>query len=127
MQGSIRRRGKNTWGITLDLGRDAEGKRLRKYVNVKGKKADAEKRLRELLTATDRGLPLSIEKITVGQWLDRWLNDYALTNTRQRTQERYKGIIKKHLLPQIGHMQLDKLKPADIKALETKLVLTINK
>ena len=86
MQGSIRRRGKNTWEITLDHGRDAEGKRLRKYVNVKGKKADAEKALRDLLTAVDRGLPISTEKITVGQWLEIWVNDEAA----------YPGAVQRH-------------------------------
>ena len=123
MQGSIRRRSKTSWEITLDLGRDAEGKRLRKYVNVKGKKADAEKALRDLLTAVDRGLPISTEKITVGQWLETWVNDYATINTRQRTQERYKGIIRKHLLPHIGHLLLEKLKPGEIRVLETNLIL----
>ena len=47
----------------MDLGRNAQGKRLRKYVNIKGKKADAEKRLREFLTAADKGLPIQNDKI----------------------------------------------------------------
>ncbi len=34
MNGSIRRRGKNSWELTIDLGRDEHGKRLRKFVNV---------------------------------------------------------------------------------------------
>ena len=63
MQGSIRRRSKNSWEITLDLGRNAQGKRLRKYVNIKGKKANAEKRLREFLTAADKRLPIQNDKI----------------------------------------------------------------
>ena len=41
MKGSIRRRSKDSWEIAIDLGRDFNGKRLRKFVNVKGKKADA--------------------------------------------------------------------------------------
>ena len=41
MNGSIRSRGKGTWELTVDLGRDANGERRRKFVNVKGTKAHA--------------------------------------------------------------------------------------
>ena len=41
MNGSIRSRGKGTWELTVDLGRDANGKRHRKFVNVKGTKSKA--------------------------------------------------------------------------------------
>ena len=122
MNGSIRRRTKGSWELTIDLGRDEHGKRLRKFVNVKGKKADAEKKLRELLSAYDRGIPISIEKITVVQWLDRWFNEHVLPHTRQRTQERYRGIIRMHLVPNIGNLPRNKLGPAHIKALEAKLL-----
>ena len=50
MNGSIRSRGKGTWELTIDLGKDASGKRRRKFVNVKGTKAHAQQKLRELLT-----------------------------------------------------------------------------
>ena len=45
MDGSIRRR-KGSWELTVDLGKDASGKRLRKYVTVKWRKADAQRKLR---------------------------------------------------------------------------------
>lgn len=123
MRGHIRKRGKNSWEITINLGRDADGKRLRKFASVKGKKADAEKKLNELLSAYDRGMPISTEKVTVAQWLDRWFDEHVLPNTRQRTQERYRGIIRMHLVPNIGNLQLNKLGPAHIKALEAKLLV----
>ena len=53
MSGSIRRRSKNSWELNIDQGRDQKGKRVRKFVNVKGKKADAERKLREILNALD--------------------------------------------------------------------------
>ena len=39
MSGSIRRRSKNSWELTIDQGRDSKGKRVRKFVNVIGNKA----------------------------------------------------------------------------------------
>ena len=42
MNGSIRKRGEKSWELTIDLGRDEHGKRLRKFVNVKGTKSLSE-------------------------------------------------------------------------------------
>ena len=119
MKGSIRRRSKNSWELTLDLGRDAQGRRQRKFVAVKGSKSDAARHLRELLGSLDRGLPVNTVKITMAEWLDRWLSEHVAPNRRQRTTERYRDVTRKHIKPHIGHVQLTRLTPSDIKALET--------
>ena len=41
MRGRMRRRSANSWELTIDLGRDPQGRRLRKFVSVKGQKKDA--------------------------------------------------------------------------------------
>ena len=122
MQGSIRRRGKNSWEITVDAGRDAQGKRARKFLSLKGKRADAERKLRELLTGLDRGIPVNSEKGTVAQWLARWHAEYVIPTTRLTTRERYERIIKNHIVPHLGHIQLTKLSPPDIRAMEASLI-----
>lgn len=122
MNGSIRRRGKASWELVIDLGRDAQGKRLRKFVNAKGTKAEAQRQLRELLSMKDKGITLYGRRVTVAQWLGKWLQEYVVPNTRQKTYERYAGIVAKHLNPHIGHLQLTELKPNDIQALEAKLL-----
>ena len=43
MNGSIRKRGKNSWELAIDLGLDAGGKRRQKFVNVKGTKTQAQR------------------------------------------------------------------------------------
>ena len=70
--------------MTVEVGRDAGGKRLRKFTNVKGTKAQAEKKLRELLTSLDTGMPVSTDKISFGQWLSKWMAEYIIpTNARE--------------------------------------------
>ena len=66
MNGSIRKRSGSSWELTIDLGRDQDGKRRRKFVAVKGSKAEAQRKLREVLASLDKGLPLSF-KIR-GRW-----------------------------------------------------------
>ena len=121
MKGSIRRRKntKNSWEITVDLGRDAEGKRRRKFEHVQGKKA-ADRRLRELLVSLDRGMPISTDKVTVAEWLDKWLTEHIGPTTRQKTAERYRDVTKKRISPHIGHVQMTRLTPTDVKTLEAE-------
>ena len=122
MKGSSRRRSKDSWELTIDLGRDAQGKRLRKFMNVRGTKSTADRRLREVLSRLDKGIPLAQEKVTVSSWLDRWMADHVVVNGRQKTVERYQGIIDRHVRPRLGHLQLTKIAPADIQKLESELL-----
>ena len=57
MKGRIRRRSKNSWELTIDVGRDAQGRRQRKFLSVQGKKADAERKLRRSLHPWIVGCP----------------------------------------------------------------------
>ncbi|NUS74957.1 MAG: tyrosine-type recombinase/integrase [Streptomyces sp.] len=51
------------------------------------------------------GVPLD-GKITVGEWLDRWM---ARKKTRVTTNAAYNSHIRTHLKPRIGHIRLDRL------------------
>ena len=122
MSGSIRRREKGTWELTVDLGRDEHGGRRRKFVNVKGKKGDAERVMRELLASAEKGLPMDSSKLTVAQYLDCWYKDYVQANTRPRTADRYQDDIRNHLVPHFGHTHLNKVLPADVQRMESALL-----
>ncbi len=117
MRGTIHKRGNSSWRIAISLGRDQNGKRLRKFATVKGTKKDAERQLTELLSAVDKGIHITSAKITVGDFLDLWINDYAKLNTSPRTVEGYEGNIRRYLKPAIGHFPLDKLSPQHIREL----------
>lgn len=55
------------------------------------------------------------EATTVGQWLDLWLENYVRPGIRQSTYEIYRAHLNNHLLPRLGHFQLDELSAADIQ------------
>ena len=121
MKGSLRQRSPGSWELTIDTGRDALGKRQRRFVTVQGTKAQAQRRLREFLTTLDQGIALPTEKMLLRDWLDRWMQEIIAPNRRQRTKERYQGIITRHIKPAIGHVQLTKLAPSHVQALESQL------
>lgn len=116
MRGHITRRSKNSYSIVVSLGYDpATGKRLQQWVTVKGTKKDAERRLAELLHELDTGAFVKPGRITVADFLERWLADYVKPNLSPRGYERYQGIVRRHFTPDFGNLQLTQLRPMHLQ------------
>lgn len=65
--GHIQRRGAASWRLKYDIGRDPlTGKRITKFKTVTGTKRDAQRELRELLGAADKGHHVDPGKLTLG-------------------------------------------------------------
>lgn len=117
MQGHIRRRGRDSWAVVIDLGRDpGTGKRKQAWRSLKGTKRDAEALLVQLLHQRDMGVDQSPGKATVAEYLERWLRDYVQSSTAPRTFERYEQIVRCHLTPMLGSIPLGKLRPQHIQS-----------
>ena len=85
------------------------GRRHCRYENVKGKRADADRLLREILVRLDKGLPVDASRLTVVEYLEMWHRNYAPAKTRPRTAERYRTDFRNHLVPQPGHLKLTEI------------------
>ena len=120
MKGGIRQRSPGTWELTLNLGRDAQSIRLRRSVTVRGTKAQAQRRLRELLADFDKGIAPP-EPVVIRDWLDRWMAEHIIPHRNQATSERYAAIIATHLKPRFGHLELNRLTPAQVRVMESDL------
>jgi len=122
MRGSIIKRG-DSYRIRISLGKDTTtGKYTSYYETLRGNKAEAEKRLRELLTQLDKGTFVKPDKITLGEYLKSWLLDYCRPNLSQRTQELYSYICEKHVLPTLANISLMGLKPQHLQRLYAEKV-----
>ena len=122
MRGEIKQRSPGSWQIRVFLGRDEHGKRIRKNETVQGKKADAERRLREILGQMDGGVVPSVERYKLAEWLPLWLDEVISPNKEQKTYDRYEGVVRLHLVPNLGAVEVAKLGPRQVKDLETKLL-----
>ncbi len=120
MKGHIRNRGKNSWAIVLDLDRSPEGRRRQKWHAVRGTKRDAERELARLLHELNTGAYVEPARMTVGEYLERWLADYAKNNVAAKTFERYAEIVRIHLKPAFGYLRLPKLQPLHIQGYYSK-------
>ena len=125
MSGNITRRGKNSWRIKYDIGRDPiTDKRLTRYATIRGTKKDAQRELTSILHQIDTGAHVDATKETVGGYLDQWLRDYAKGSVAPTTYERYSGIVAGHLKPALGKIVLKDLKPLQIQSYYTDALET---
>lgn len=111
MRGSIKKDG-STWNVRYDAGCDPlTGARKQKKKRGFKTKKDAEKFLNEQLNAIDRGSYFEPKDITIAEYVDYWLENYARPNSAARTIEGYNYMITQHIKPAFGHMKMEKLQP----------------
>lgn len=117
MAGSIRKRGRSSWELTVDFGRDpVTGLRKRRFETFEGLRRDAERRLTELVNERDRGIDIIPQHLTVAEFLERWLRDYATVNVSPSTLVRYTGIVQKYAIPRFDQLPLTKLRPLHLQS-----------
>jgi integrase len=111
MRGNITRRGKSSWRLKFD-GERIAGKRQIRYVTVRGTRKDAEAELARLLNDAHRGVLVGPTKVTVGDWLRQWLDD-AKPDLSGGTIQNYTDKIERQIIPILGKIELQRLKPVD--------------
>jgi integrase len=123
MNGHIRPRGKASWEIKFDAGTDpVTGKRITRYVSVKGTRKDAHRRLVELLKTRDDGSYVEPSKLTVAEHVRARVKQWeANGDIGAKTAERYLEMTERQIVPYIGAKLIQKLKPADIEAWHSTL------
>ena len=118
-RGSITRRG-SSWTIRVDLGTDpVSGRRRQRRETVTSKK-EAERRLTELLHQSERGQLGVHPRMTLAEYLAKWLDDYASARS-PKTQYRYRQLVRDYVLPYLGAVRLDKLAPMHFVGLQSRL------
>jgi integrase len=82
----------------------------RKRKSVYGKtRSEVAAKLATALSNREGGLTFDAGSLTLGDYLDRWLNDSVRDTVRQRTWERYEQIARVHIKPVLGRTKLKAL------------------
>jgi len=111
---SIKRKENGKYQITVEAGRDpVTGKRRRRYTTCETKK-EAKIKEAELIKQVKKGIIKSSGNITVAEHLKEWLKEDC-QDLAPRTYSSYKMIVKKHIVPVLGHIKLEKLNPKHIQ------------
>src|SRR5262249_50409968 len=114
MKGHLKERSAGRWAIILD-GRDANGKRKRRWHAFAGTKRQAQLECARLIAEIQKGIAIEPSRLNVAEYLSRWL-EHIRPQVAQRTHERYAEIVRAYLVPPLGGMLLTKLQRMAISA-----------
>ena len=120
MRGSIRKRGASSWWIVFNVATGEPGKRKQRTVTMKGSYRDAQKELTKLISAADAGSLPEPSRETVATYMTAWL--HASTAQSPKTKERYAGLVRLQIVPHLGAIPLQKLRPSHIAAWHATLI-----
>lgn len=120
--GSIDERSPGRWRVTVPLPSDPlTGKRRRRRFTVKGTISDARQALNEAIHERDHG-GVDPNRITTGEWLMVWLDGRVRDgDLGLRAALGYRSILQNHLIPAIGHVLLQDLRPDHVRRMKDLL------
>jgi len=102
--------------IKTSIGKDTSGKYKFHKETVNGTARQAVRRIREIQHQLDSGAFIKPNRLTLKEYLEKWLADYVSTRLSPRSLERYSGIVHNYLIPEMGRLTLAQLKPEHIQA-----------
>jgi hypothetical protein len=123
MRGSIRRRG-STYTYWLDIGPDpVTGKRRQRTKGGFRTKRECQAALNEAVSALRSGTLVAPSRRTVASFLvEEWLPAVRMAGLRDSTWASYRMNVKKHLVPGLGAIELQRLTPAQLNAFYRELL-----
>ena len=114
MAGSIEKRGKNSYRLTVSEGFDLNGKPMIHRKTIHGTKKDVEVELAKFVTEVQNGLIIDGKSLKFSEFTEIWKRDYGSKELAPSTYKRYCRILETRLLPYFGHFYINKIRPTDI-------------
>jgi integrase len=108
------------WYPRLELPHGPDGKRRLVSLGGYPTRNQAETAVTKELERRSNGLGLEPHRLTVSQYLDRWLA-HIRTIRRARTVARYRALLAHHVRPYIGAQLLARLEPLEVQAVYDQL------
>lgn len=115
--GTIRQRPDGRWEARFTVGRDpGTGKQIQRSVYGSTQK-EVRQKLAQAVAAVDNGTYQTPNRTTVSEWLNEWLTTFCADKVKPLTLQSYQGIIKNHILPAVGAVELQAVKGTHIQKL----------
>ncbi|SDM23187.1 Phage integrase, N-terminal SAM-like domain [Nonomuraea maritima] len=112
-EGTIYQRKDGRWeGAAFVLTTAGTYKRVRAYGRTH---EEARKKLTQLVAQADQGIPVASENWTLAEFLAYWLKHIVMEEGRPKTYQGYEGVVRLHLVPNLGKKRLGKLSAQDIR------------
>lgn len=113
-----------SYRIIVSCGRDIYGKKKRETATFvpepgltpKKRQKAVEDFAREFEAQVKNGMAMDGRKITLKEFADRWIEEYAAQKLQPGTVEKYKAELEDKILPALGHLKLSELRPHNLNA-----------
>lgn len=119
MRGHIRKKGKR-WYIVIFIGYNDMGKERYKWHSGYRTRDEAEKDLPNKLKEMNEGSYVETNKQTMSDYIQEWMK-IKETQVRPNTFRTYDWLVRTHVIPNLGKIQIKKLQPNHLQSLYAKL------
>lgn len=118
--GMVRKREDGRWEGRIVVGHKNNGAPIFRYLSA-GSQRELMDKLRDNKEEY-RAVELTEGSgMTLGEWLDRWLEEYAAPTVRETTLSGYRRYIEKKIKPRLGDKQIGKVTAEDVQKLYREL------
>ena len=114
--GMVRKREDGRWEGRIVVGHKENGESIFRYVSAKSQKALMKKLHQSIQEYRDVDLSED-SRMPLGEWLDRWLEEYVSPVVRESTLKGYRQYIECYIKPRLGDRPVCKVTAADVQAL----------
>ena len=118
--GMVRKRDDGRWEGRIVVGHKANGDPIFRHVYAKTQKALTEKLHQSIECYQDVELTED-SRMTLSEWLDRWLAEYKDGTIRPGTLENYRNYIENYIKPQLGGKQVSLITTQDVQRMYRRL------
>ena len=115
-EGTIAKRPNGTYEAKITL---EDGKRKTFYGKTR---KDVQEKLKVALREQQQGTLVTAPQQKLEDFLKQWLEDTQMHSIRPRSFERYEEIVRLHIVPVLGRIQLQKLTPQQVQSFYTKKI-----
>ena len=118
--GMVRKRDDGRWEGRIVIGHRENGEPLFRHIYAKTQKVLLDKLHQNIECYRDVELTED-SRMTLGQWLDRWLTEYKAGTVRPGTLKSYRCYIEYYIKPQLGDKQISLISQQDIQRMYRRL------
>ena len=118
--GMVRKRDDGRWEGRIVIGHKENGEPLFRHVYAKTQKALLDKLHQNIECYRDVELTED-SRMTLSEWLDRWLTEYKAGTVRPGTLKSYRCYIEYYIKPQLGDKQISLISQQDIQRMYRRL------
>ena len=85
------------------------GEKRKRRTKIFDKKKEAQEWIVEIKSSQQTGTYVDPVKVTMSDYLNRWLENHKRPNIQESTYKGYKGILESYLIPHFGNIEVQKL------------------